>query len=580
MRTLQGIPASPGIAIGQAFVFLDEEEPTIPRYPVGERELDGEWDRFIVAVGKAKDDVTGLRDRASREMGAEHGAIFDAHLMMLDDPEVREAIEQSLRKSRLNIEWIVHLYEQSIVQQLESLGDPTLQERTVDVLDITRRILNHLMFRERMSLADLSHDVVLVAHNLLPSDMIAMRRERVLAIAMDAGGKTSHTAILARAFEIPAVVGLGSIARSVKTGSTIIVDGNSGDIKVDPDSATLERYERVRARMAERDIDLASIMALPAVTTDGTEVLIKANIEVPEETDSVLRHGASGIGLFRSEFLFLQPGRAPSEESQYRAYRKVLEAMGTRPVTIRTLDVGGDKMVPDLALAAEKNPLLGWRAIRYCLSDPELFQNQLRAILRASAFGDARIMFPMISGPGELQLALAALEEAKQECRKRGQQFRDDIPVGIMIEVPSAAMIPDILARSVDFFSIGTNDLIQYTIAVDRGNEKVAYLHEPFHPAVLRLVKNVIDAGHAAGIPVSMCGEMASDPFAAVVLLGLGLDEFSMSAVSVPDVKRTIRSVSFADARAVAADVLKLSSHHEIEMRLAELLAGKVSRAD
>ncbi len=580
MRTLQGIPASPGIAIGQAFVFLDEEEPVIPRYPVSERELDGEWDRFVVAVGKAKDDVTGLRDRASREMGAEHGAIFDAHLMMLDDPEVREAIEQSLRTSLLNIEWIVHLYEQSIVQRLESLGDPTLQERTVDVLDITRRILNHLMFRERLSLADLSHDVVLVAHNLLPSDMIAMRRDRVLAIAMDAGGKTSHTAILARAFEIPAVVGLGSIARSVKTGSVIIVDGNSGDIRVDPDAATLERYERVRARMAERDMDLASIMALPAVTTDGAEALIKANIEVPEETDSVLRHGASGIGLFRSEFLFLQPGRAPSEESQYNAYRKVLEAMGSRPVTIRTLDVGGDKMVPDLALAAEKNPLLGWRAIRYCLSDPGLFQNQLRAILRASAFGDARIMFPMISGPGELQQALAALEEAKQECRKRGQPFRDDIPVGIMIEVPSAAMIPDILARSVDFFSIGTNDLIQYTIAVDRGNEKVAYLHEPFHPAVLRLVKNVIDAGHAAGIPVSMCGEMASDPFAAVVLLGLGLDEFSMSAVAVPDVKRTIRSVSIADARAVAAEVLKLSSHHEIETRLAELLAGKVSRAD
>jgi phosphotransferase system enzyme I (PtsI) len=579
MRTLQGIPASPGIAIGQAFVFLDEEEPMIPRYPVSERELDGEWDRFIVAVGKAKDDVTVLRDRASREMGAEHGAIFDAHLMMLDDPEVREAIELSLRESLLNIEWIVHLYEQSIVKQLESLGDPNLQERTVDVLDITRRILNHLMFRERMSLADLSGDVVLVAHNLLPSDMIAMRREYVLAIAMDAGGKTSHTAILARAFEIPAVVGLGSVARSIKAGSKVIVDGNSGDIKVDPDATTLERYERVRAKMAERTMDLASIMGLPAVTIDGTEVLIKANIEVPEETDSVLRHGASGIGLFRSEFLFLQPGRAPSEESQYSAYRKVLEAMGTRPVTIRTLDVGGDKIVPDLALAAEKNPLLGWRAIRYCLSDTELFQNQLRAILRASAFGDARIMFPMISGPAELQLALAALEEAKKECRKRGQKFREDIPVGIMIEVPSAAMIPDILAKSVDFFSIGTNDLIQYTIAVDRGNEKVAYLHEPFHPAVLRLVKNVIDAGHAAGIPVSMCGEMASDPFAAVVLLGLGLDEFSMSAVSVPDVKRTIRSVSLIDARAVATEVLKLSSHKEIEIRLAELLAGKVTRA-
>ena len=317
-----------------------------------------------------------------------------------------------------------------------------------------------------------------------------------------------------------------------------------------------------------------------AKTLDGKEVLIKANIEVPEETDSVLRHGAQGIGLFRSEFLFLQPGRAPSEESQYVAYGRVIEAMGDRPVTIRTLDVGGDKVVPDLAIEEEKNPLLGWRAIRYCLSDKELFQSQLRAILRASVSGDARIMFPMISGPVELDSALAQLEAAKAECRRRGQSFREDIPVGIMIEVPSAAMIADILAPKVDFFSIGTNDLIQYTIAVDRGNERVAYLHEPFHPAVVRLVKKVIDDGHAAGIPVSMCGEMASDPFAAVVLLGLGLDEFSMSAVSVPDVKRTIRSIGFAEARAVADEVLKLGSHRETEEYLAKRLADRVSRED
>ena len=559
-------------------MFLDDEEPTIPRYAVTESELDAEWDRFVVAVGKAKDDVEALRDRAVREMGQEHGAIFDSHLIMLDDPDLLESIEASLRSSLLNMEWIVHQYAQAIVKRLEGLDDPVLQERTVDVHDITRRILNHLMFRERFSLADLNSDVVLVARNLLPSDMIAMNRSKVRAIVMDAGGKTSHTAILARAFEIPAVLGLGGSARAIRNGDIVVVDGNTGDVRVQPDPQTLERYERIRARMAERDETLSGLASLPAKTLDGKEVLIKANIEVPEETDSVLRHGAQGIGLFRSEFLFLQPGRAPSEESQYVAYGRVIEAMGDRPVTIRTLDVGGDKVVPDLAIEEEKNPLLGWRAIRYCLSDKELFQSQLRAILRASVSGDARIMFPMISGPVELDSALAQLEAAKAECRRRGQSFREDIPVGIMIEVPSAAMIADILAPKVDFFSIGTNDLIQYTIAVDRGNERVAYLHEPFHPAVIRLVKKVIDDGHAAGIPVSMCGEMASDPFAAVVLLGLGLDEFSMSAVSVPDVKRTIRSIGFAEAEAVANEVLKLSSHRETEEFLAKRLADRVSR--
>jgi len=578
MRTLKGLPASPGIAVGPAFAFLDDEEPTIPRYAVAEPELASEWERFVVAVGKTKDDVTAMRDRASREMGDEHGAIFEAHLMMLDDPEVHESIEASLRDSLLNIEWIVHQYEQAIVKRLEGLSDPLLQERAVDVHDITRRILNHLMFKERFSLADLESDIVLVARNLLPSDMIAMNRSRVRGIVMDAGGKTSHTAILARAFEIPAVLGLGGAARAIRNGDILVVDGGSGDVFVEPDQATLDRFERSKLGMAERERHLRAIAALPAQTSDGKEVLIKANIEVPEETESVLRHGASGIGLFRSEFLFLQPGRAPSEESQYGAYRRVLSAMDGRPVTIRTLDVGGDKMVPDIALDEEKNPLLGWRAIRYCLSDTELFQDQLRAILRASAHGDARIMFPMISGPVELDAALEALEEAKAECRRRGQAFREDIPVGIMIEVPSAAMIADILAEKVDFMSIGTNDLIQYTIAVDRGNEKVAYLHEPFHPAILRLVKSVIDEGHAAGIPVSMCGEMASDPFAAVVLLGLGLDEFSMSAVSVPDVKRTIRSISYEEANAVALEALSMKSHQATEALLAARLEGRVAR--
>lgn len=580
MRKYKGIASSSGIAVAPAFVFMDEEEPTIPRYGLEESAVAAEWQRFVDAIERARTDITVLRDRAKNEMGSEHGAIFDAHLLMLDDPEVLDAIEISLRESLQNIEWVVHQYSQTVVKRLEGLGDPLLQERSADVHDVTHRILNHLMQKERFSLADIERDVVLVARNLLPSDMIAMNRERVKALAVDTGGKTSHTAILARAFEIPAVLGLGSLTRSAASGELIVVDGNTGDVIVEPDAETTARYERVRARSLQRRVGLEKLAALPAKTTDGVERLLKANIEVPEETDAALRYGAAGVGLFRSEFLFLQPGRAPSEEAQYLSYRRVLEAMGPRPVTIRTLDVGGDKVVPELVMGDEKNPLLGWRAIRYCLSDRELFQTQLRAILRASAFGDARIMYPMISGPEELDAALEALAEAKAECRRRGQAYREDIPVGIMIEVPSAAMIADVLAAKVDFLSIGTNDLIQYTLAVDRGNERVAYLYEPFHPGVLRLVKAVIDMGHAQGSVVSMCGEMASDPYAAALLLGLGLDEFSMSAASIPAVKDVIRALSYEGARDLAEEVLRLGSAAAATALLKERLSGAIPAED
>jgi phosphotransferase system enzyme I (PtsI) len=421
------------------------------------------------------------------------------------------------------------------------------------------------MFRDRISLADLQEEVILVTHDLMPSNALAMNSRMVKGIAMDAGGKTSHTAILARSFEIPAVLGLSEVTRSVTSGERIIVDGNRGRVVTQPDEKAVKRYLRVQSEWRQHEVQLMGLNELRAETRDGKLIQLKANIEVPEEVDAVLSHGADGIGLYRSEFLFLRPGGLPTEDEQYEAYTHVLEAMNDAPVTIRTLDVGGDKISPDLREAKEKNPILGWRAIRYCLANPDLFKTQLRALLRASVNGALRIMFPMISGLEELSRAYEVLEEVKEELRNEEVSFDEEVPVGIMIEVPSAALTADILTHKADFFSIGTNDLIQYTIAVDRGNENIAYLYRPFHPGVLRLLKSVIDAGHTGGIPVAMCGEMAGDPDAAVVLLGLGLDEFSMGAVGIPEVKRIIRSVALSEAEEIVGNVLEMRSADEID---------------
>jgi phosphotransferase system enzyme I (PtsI) len=399
-----------------------------------------------------------------------------------------------------------------------------------------------------------------------------MNKSRVAGIAMDMGARTSHTAILARAFEIPAVLGLSDISRVARNGDEIIVDGAAGLVILNPDGPTRERYERARLSFRAHGQDLMVLSALPAVTLDGKHVFLTGNIEVPEEVDSLRIHGAEGIGLYRSEFLFLRPGILPSEEVQYNAYSRVLKAMQGRPVTIRTLDLGGDKLIPDYTDSDEKNPLLGWRAIRFCLARKPLFMIQLRALLRASVHGELRIMFPLVSGIEELDASLDLLEEARCELRRDGQPYREQVPAGCMIEVPAAAMTSDILARRVQFFSIGTNDLIQYTIAVDRGNQRTAYLYEPFHPGVLRLIKMTIDNAHAAGIPVSMCGEMAGDPSATLILLGMGLDEFSMSAAGIPEVKKVIRTTSLTEAEAVAAEVLAMTSFREIDARMAVLM--------
>jgi phosphoenolpyruvate-protein phosphotransferase (PTS system enzyme I) len=572
MNELFGIPASPGVAVARPFLYVLEDASGLPVREIGPDEVASEKSRFLAAVGKARVEVTALRDKARIEAGEDQAAIFESHLLMLDDPELHDRIDAGLASSLVNVERVLIDIERAFVDKLGAADDPSLRDRASDIEDISRRVLGHLLERERASLADLSEDVILVARDLLPSDMISMNRARVKAVVTESGGRTSHVAILARAFEIPAVVGVAGALSKLKTASLAAVDGDRGLVAADPDAAALARGEAARSASVARQRELENLRELPAETTDGARVLVKANIEVPEEADAVLAHGADGIGLFRSEFLFLG-GHVPDEEEQFHAYKRVIEAMKGRPVTIRTLDIGGDKVLPELGAQDEKNPLLGWRAIRFCLSRTDIFKSQLRAILRAAVFGETRIMFPMIATVDELERALAIVEEARAECLAKGQRAAMELPIGIMIEIPAAAMTSDILARKADFFSIGTNDLIQYTMAVDRGNEKVAYLHAPYHPAVLRLIQRTIENGREAGIPVGMCGEMAADPASAVVLLGLGLEEFSMSSAAVPAVKRAVRSTSLSEAKDVAAAVMALSSSTEVAAYLNSRLA-------
>ncbi|MDR0690132.1 MAG: phosphoenolpyruvate--protein phosphotransferase [Spirochaetaceae bacterium] len=563
MKKLTGIPASSGIVLGKAFLYLEDDFPEFSRYAIGPDQIESEWLRFQDAIEEAVREVKALNDRAVREISKEQAAIFEAHLMMLEDPDFKDQIRARLSKDQNNIEWVVRDISSELVQKLGASGDPYLRERAADIYDVSHRILNKLLSITKFSLADLAEDVILVVHDLLPSEALVMNKERVKGMVMDMGSRTSHTAILARAFEIPAVLGLSSATWEINQGDILIINGDTGQVLINPDEKDLNQYEQAIYQYHKTFDGLLALGDLPAETTDGHRVCLKANIEIPEEAEQVRRFGAEGIGLYRSEFLFLTPGYA-EEEEQFRAYSQVVKAMEGLPVTIRTVDVGGDKLLPEFQAADEKNPLLGWRAIRFCLSRPELFKTQLRAILRSSVYGTVRIMFPMISGIEELEQARSLLEEAQGECRRRGQTYAPDIEVGTMIEIPSAALTADILAEKSDFFSIGTNDLIQYTLAVDRGNEKVNYLAQPTHPAVLRLLKNTIDAAHKKGIKAAMCGELAGDTAATALLLGLGLDEFSMTASSIPQVKRIIRGVGLENCRGLTEKALNCCSYSQV----------------
>ena len=506
-----------------------------------------------------------MQKKISAEMGQSEAEIFDAHLLVLEDRMLIEDVISQMKSEKLNAAYIFQNVLKKYVQVFLKIEDEYLKERVSDINDVGRRILRNLLGKTAKRFEDLQEKVILVAHDLSPSDTAAMHKKNVLAFVTDVGGKTSHTAIMAKSMEIPAVVGLEKGILSIKTGDILIVNGSTGLVLVNPDQDALDNYQKEETAFKDITLRFVLLKDEPAVTLDNRLVHVAANIELPDEIPSILEHGAEGIGLYRTEFFYMNRTDIPSEEEHYQAYKFVAQAVKDNPVIVRTLDLGGDKFLSHLEIPREMSPFLGWRAIRFCLARPDMFKIQLRAILRASVHGNLKLMYPMISGIEELRKANILLEECRKELKEKGLAFNDSMEVGAMIEVPSAAMTADIIAKEVDFFSIGTNDLIQYSIAVDRSNEKVAYLYEPAHPGVLRLIKNIIDVGHRAGIWVGMCGEMAGDPLFTLILLGLGLDEFSMPSIMIPEIKHIIRSVNMAQAKQIAEEAVSLPTASEVE---------------
>ncbi|MBD3379980.1 MAG: phosphoenolpyruvate--protein phosphotransferase [Candidatus Omnitrophica bacterium] len=572
---LKGIPAAPGIAIGRAYVYGTEDIIPVER-TIDREEIPDEVQRFKDSLKKTKKEILAIEKKISSEMGVEHGRIFSAHLLVLEDSVLVHEVVARLKKKRKNVEIVFTEVLNKYINVLSEARDEYLRDRISDITDVGKRILKNLSGIEQRGLADIDDKSIVIAYDLSPSDTAMMHKGRVLGFVTDIGGRTSHTAIMAKSLEIPAVVGLESVTDVVKSGDQIILDGLHGVVIVNPTKRFLEKYRREKKKYEHLEHELNELRSLPSETPDGKKIVVAGNIELPEDVASVISHGAEGIGLYRTEYFYMNRQDVPSEEEQFNAYKSVAQRIKPNSVIVRSLDLGGDKFLSALDVPKEMNPFLGWRAIRFCLARTDIFKAQLRAILRASAFGNLKLMYPMISGIAELRQANEILEEVKRDLRKEGIPFNDQIPVGAMIEVPSAAITSHILAKEADFFSIGTNDLIQYSLAVDRVNEKIAYLYEPAHPAVLSLVKMVIDSAHRENIPVGLCGEMAGDVALTMILMGLGLDEFSTSPIAVPEIKKIIRSVRFTEARNIAEKAMSFTTGKEVmryaKSRLRELV--------
>lgn len=569
MQNLQGIAASSGIAIAKAYRLV-EPDLTFEKREI--EDVDVETARLEKALATSISELEAIKENAEKQLGSEEAAIFNAHILILNDPELMNPIKDKIRTESVNAEQALKETTETFIAMFEAMDNEYMRERAADIRDVTKRLLSHLLGVKVVSPSMISEEVIIIAEDLTPSDTAQLNRKFVKAFATDIGGRTSHSAIMARSLEIPAVVGTKEATKHVEDGDMLIVDGLNGKLYINPTEEVIAEYEAKQQKFAEQKAEWAKLVHEKSVTADGEQVELAANIGTPDDLESVTTNGGEGIGLYRTEFLYMGRNELPTEEEQFEAYKAVLEGMDGKPVVVRTLDIGGDKKLPYLELPEELNPFLGFRAIRLCLEEQDIFRTQLRALLRASTYGNLKIMFPMIATLDEFRQAKAIVAEEKEALVQAGTQVSEQIELGIMVEIPSTAVLADQFAKEVDFFSIGTNDLIQYTMAADRMNERVSYLYQPYNPAILRLVKNVIDASHREGKWTGMCGEMAGDELAIPLLLGLGLDEFSMSATSILPARAQIRKLGKEDMKTLAEKALQLGTVEEV----VELVRGEV----
>ncbi|QPW11724.1 phosphoenolpyruvate--protein phosphotransferase [Mammaliicoccus sciuri] len=558
---LKGIAASDGVAISKAYLLV---EPDLSFSSENISDVDGEVEKFKAAVNQSKVELTQIRNNAEKQLGADKAAIFDAHLLVLEDPELLNPIEENIRNNKVNAPTALNEVSTNFITIFENMDNEYMKERAADIRDVSKRILAHILGVELPNPSMINESVIIVGEDLTPSDTAQLNKEFVKGFATNIGGRTSHSAIMSRSLEIPAVVGTKDITDRVNHGDSLIIDGLSGDVIINPTDDEVQAYEQKQKNFLAEKEELAKLVNDESVSKDGVHVELAANIGTPNDLEGVKNNGAEGIGLYRTEFLYMGRDNMPSEEEQFEAYSKVLKEMDGKRVVVRTLDIGGDKELSYLNLPKEMNPFLGYRAIRLCLDQTEIFRTQLRALLRASEFGKLNIMFPMIATIKEFRDAKAILLEEKEKLVSEGVNVADDIEIGIMVEIPSTAALADIFAKEVDFFSIGTNDLIQYTMAADRMSERVSYLYQPYNPAILRLVKQVIEASHKEGKWTGMCGEMAGDNTAIPLLLGLGLDEFSMSATSILKARKQIKQLDQKEMQELAGKAINCTTEEEV----------------
>jgi phosphotransferase system enzyme I (PtsI) len=573
-KFIQGIGASPGIVIGKAYL-VERFKVRLPQKQIEPGQVEEEVKRFLNAIQESQNQLTEIKEKILDPQVRKHSFILDVHLMILDDEMLIQDTVDTIRKKKVNAEWALDLTLEKLDMAFKAIEDEYLRERRSDLHYVAARIFRNLLGKKHDDITRIKGKVIVVAHDLSPADTLQMNLEHVAGFITDIGGKVSHTAILSRSLGIPAVVGIEVATSLINGGDPLLIDGETGEVVINPTEAVSQSFLKRKRRTRAIEREILKYASLPAETRDGVRVRLQANIEMVEEVSSAKMHGAEGIGLYRTEILYLNRKDLPTEDEHFQTYRRLVENIYPATATIRTLDIGGDKFLPDYSKNNELNPALGLRAIRFSLKEVEIFKTQLRGILRASVHGKLRVLFPMISGIEEIRQAKAILEEVKKGLARARAPFGEKIEIGAMIEIPSASDIADILAREVDFFSIGTNDLIQYALAVDRINEHVSYLYEPLHPAVLRIIRRVVQSGHHAGIPVAICGEMAAEPAYAVVLLGLGLDEFSMNPVSIPKVKKVLRMARFEETRSLVEHLFQFPTASEVERFLRDWMAKR-----